>query len=232
MHGSDYLIGNLAHMKEEGVSLRFTEDAGDAAGRGETPVFMAMDGKVVALFLLADSLRPEASEAVSELKRMGLGVRLLSGDDRATTSALAERAGISEALGGILPSGKKDAVIWTQRKGGVMMVGDGVNDAPALAASMSGVAMGSAADMAHESSDAVLVRNDLLLVPYFIRLSRRTITIIWQNVFWAFFYNIVAIPLAVMGILHPIIAAGAMAASSLVVVANSLRLRSLRGSDL
>jgi len=143
-----------------------------------------------------------------------------------TTQSIAFKIGVDNALYETSPVGKKDYIAQLQNeRRRVMMVGDGVNDAPALTEASVGVAMGRGTDIAMESADAVLIRDDLRLIPYFIGLSQKTFSIIRQNIFWAFFYNIVAIPLAVAGVLHPIVAAGAMAASSLFVVGNSLRIR-------
>jgi Cu2+-exporting ATPase len=158
-------------------------------------------------------------------------VSLASGDNRATTEAIAAAAGIPFAAPEMSPEKKRELIHGLQGKGKrVMMIGDGINDAPALTESTVGIAMGKGTDIAMESADAVLMRNDLALIPYVIRLSGRSYAVIKQNIFWAFFYNIVALPLAVSGVLHPIVAAGAMAASSLFVVANSLRIRKGAGT--
>ena len=150
----------------------------------------------------------------------------MSGDNEKTTKSIASRVGVDLALADASPIAKKDHIATLQAAGRkVMMVGDGINDAPALTQATIGVAMGRGTDIAMESADVVLLRNDLRLIPYFFGLSRKTFRIIRQNIFWAFFYNMVAVPLAVAGLLHPIIAAGAMATSSLFVVGNSMRIR-------
>jgi Cu2+-exporting ATPase len=157
---------------------------------------------------------------------MNCNIEVISGDNCLTTRTIASQLGVDHALSEASPILKKDHIARLQNEGRrVMMVGDGINDAPALTQASVGVAMGRGTDIAMESADAVLIRNDLTLVPYLIDVSRKTYAIIKQNIFWSFFYNIVAIPLAVAGLLHPIMAAGAMAASSLFVVGNSLRIR-------
>jgi len=187
---------------------------------------MGWDGVVRAFFVISDVVRDEAKEAIQEIKNMHYSLSLVSGDNAATTGSIARRLGIEHFISESSPVAKKRVVAEMQVRGNrVIMVGDGINDAPALAEATVGLAMGSATDIARESADAVLVRSDLRLVPYFIRVSQQTFRIIKENIFWAFFYNMVAIPLAFTGVLHPIIAAGAMAASSLFVVGNSLRIR-------
>ena len=223
-------VGNRALMDDNGLVLdkTFENPASEAASCGETVIYMGWDGHVSAMFMVLDTLRPEAKDAVRMLKALGCRVSVISGDSPAAVENVSARAGTGLALGGVLPEKKREAVAGFERTGGVLMVGDGINDAPALTEAAVGVAMGRGTDIAMESADAVLLRDDLRLVPYFIKLSRKASSIIRQNIFWAFFYNVVALPLAVMGILHPIIAAAAMASSSLVVVGNSLRLRKVR----
>jgi Cu2+-exporting ATPase len=192
--------------------------------RGETVVFLARDGTLAALLSIADVVRGEAAEAVAALRSCGLRVALVSGDTAATTGAVAAGLGV-EAIAEATPVEKREAVARLQAAGRrVLFAGDGVNDAPALAQAEVGAAMGRGTDVSIESADVVLVRDDLRLLPDLVRLSRRAYRVIRQNVFWAFFYNAVAIPLAMAGVLHPIVAAAAMAASSLFVVGNSLRL--------
>lgn len=221
------VIGNRALLQENGIPV---PDSGETALRhereGATAVFMGWEGRARALFIISDVVREEAAEVVAGLRKRGAAVSLASGDNRITTNAIAASVGIGEVLSEASPERKREAIADIREGGGtVMMVGDGINDAPALTEADVGIAMGKGTDIAMESADAVLVRNDLRLIPYFMHLSARTYSLIKQNIFWAFFYNVVAIPLAVAGVLHPMIAAGAMAASSLAVVLNSLRIR-------
>jgi len=203
------------------ISLQFEKN-------GDTTVYMGWDRKVRALFVISDVIRDEAIEVMDELRKAKTTVSIVSGDNRITTGSIASMVGVEHVVADASPIAKKALVADMQSKGhNILMVGDGINDAPALTEAMVGIAMGRGTDVAMESADAVLVRNDLKLIPYFMNLSKKTFSIIKQNIFWAFFYNIIAIPLAVSGVLHPIIAAGAMAASSLFVVGNSLRIRNM-----
>jgi Cu2+-exporting ATPase len=228
VEGRAVRVGNRAFLAEGGIPLPAGADARAAAleGEGETVAFLAVDGRVEALLPVADPLRPEAPAAVEALRALGLGVALVSGDNPRTTGAVAARLGVAEVASEAAPAAKREWVARRQAGGrGVLVAGDGVNDAPALSQADVGVAMSRGTDVTMESAAAVLVRDDLGLLAELVRLSRRTDRIIRQNLFWAFFYNAVAIPLAVAGALHPIVAAGAMAASSAFVVGNSLRLR-------
>ncbi|HET8733570.1 MAG TPA: heavy metal translocating P-type ATPase, partial [Anaeromyxobacteraceae bacterium] len=225
--GEEVLVGNRALLAERGVAVPAGADARarEREAAGETVAFLVRAGEVEALLAVADPLRDEAPAAVEALRAMGLRVAMVSGDGRLTTAAVAGRLGI-EATAEASPVDKRDLVARLQREGRrVLVAGDGINDAPALTQADVGAAMGRGTDVTMESADAVLVRDDLRLLPDLVRLSRRTGAVIRQNVFWAFFYNAVAIPLAMAGLLHPIVAAAAMAASSLFVVANSARLR-------
>jgi Cu2+-exporting ATPase len=223
-------IGNRAFMEEQVISIGgshgpFEEFSLPHEKKGDTVISMGWDRKLQALFVVSDCLRPETEDAVRQIRDLGKEVTVVSGDNRTTTAAIASAAGIGHAVPEMSPEKKRDFIRELQAKGKrVMMVGDGINDAPALTESAAGVAMGRGTDIAMESADAVLVRNDLTSIPFFIGLSTQAYAVIRQNIFWAFFYNIVAIPLAVSGLLHPIVAAGAMAASSLFVVLNSLRI--------
>ena len=223
------VIGNRSFMYENGMTVAPLQSLDHIVqqfeNNGDTVVYMVWDKAVKAIFVISDIVRAEASEVIDSLKKENLEVSLISGDNKATTNSIASPVGIEDVISEASPIMKKDIIHALQQKGKkVMMVGDGINDAPSLTEASLGVAMGRGTDIAMESADAVLVRNDLRLIPYLVRISRKTYAIIKQNVFWAFFYNIVAIPLAVAGVLHPIIAAGAMAASSLIVVINSLRI--------
>jgi Cu+-exporting ATPase len=194
-------------------------------GEGKTVVALAEGETVLALFAIADPLRESSPAAVARLKAMGVRVVMLTGDNPVTAAAIAHRAGIEDFHAGISPSGKAD-VVEALKAGGelVAMVGDGINDAPALAAADVGFAMGAGSDAAIEAADVTLVRGDLGGVADAISLSRATINKIRQNLFWAFIYNLLGIPLAALGCLNPVIAGAAMAASSVSVVSNSLLL--------
>ncbi len=225
------VIGNEAFMKEHALI------APDLSGlvrelslpyehAGDTVILMGWDGILRAGFVVSDCLRTEAEETVRQILARRKTVFVVSGDNRTTTAAVASAVGIAEARPEMSPADKRTFIRELQQNGSrIMMVGDGINDAPALTESFVGLAMGRGTDIAMESADAVLVRSDLAAIPYFLDLSLRAYRVIRQNIFWAFLYNIIAIPLAVSGTLHPIIAAGAMAASSLFVVLNSLRIR-------
>ncbi len=225
--GAAVLVGSRAFLAEEGVETGEVEAALAAGpeGEGDTVAWLAVGGRAEALLVVADPIREEAPRTLAALAGLGLGVTIVSGDARATTAAVAGRLGLPfEAER--TPQEKRALVAARQAAGArVLMVGDGINDAPALTQADAGVAMGRGTDVTMESADAVLVRDDLSLLPDLILLGRRATGIIKQNVFWAFFYNVVAIPLAVVGVLHPIVGAAAMAASSAFVVTNSLRLR-------
>ncbi len=228
VEGMRVLVGSRALLSEAGVALPAAAE--EAARRfeeqGDSVAFLAAGVQPRALLVVSDGLRPEAAEAMADLCRLGLEPALLSGDNRRTTLAVATRLGITAAASELTPVEKRAWVAGMQKRGRrVLVAGDGVNDAPALTQANVGVAMSRGTDVTMESAMAVLVRDDLRLVGDLVRLSRRTYRIIRENLFWAFFYNAVAIPLAVAGALHPIAAAGAMAASSTFVVANSLRIR-------
>jgi P-type Cu+ transporter len=200
--------------------------AAEAEAAGQTAVFAAWDGRVRGVLAVADTIKPTSAAAVARLRGMGLRPILLTGDNERAARAVAAAVGIGEVFAGVLPAGKADVVKRLQQAGRVVaMAGDGVNDAAALAQADLGLAMGTGTDAAIEAADLTLVRGDLLAVPDAIALSRRTLTTIKGNLFWAFGYNTAAIPLAALGFLNPLIAAAAMAFSSVFVVSNSLRLR-------
>ncbi len=203
----------------------------DAESRGATAIVAGWDGQVRGVLVVADTLKPTSGEAVAELTGLGLRPVLLTGDNARAARAVAERVGIEEVHAEVLPADKVDVVRALQQDGRVVaMVGDGVNDAAALAAADLGISMGTGTDVAIEASDLTLVRGDLRAAVDAIRLSRRTLTTIKGNLFWAFAYNVAAIPLAALGLLNPLIAGAAMAFSSVFVVSNSLRLRGFRSS--
>ncbi|MCG7597360.1 cation-translocating P-type ATPase [Mycobacterium sp. PSTR-4-N] len=197
-----------------------------AESEGHTAVIVGWDGRARGVVTVADTVKATSAEAVSLLEQLGLTPIMVTGDNEAVARAVAAEVGIEQVVAGVVPQEKVDTVIRLQREGKVVaMVGDGVNDAAALAQADLGLAMGSGTDVAIEASDLTLVRDDLRAVPDAIRLSRRTLSIIKGNLFWAFAYNVAALPLAAAGLLNPMIAGAAMAFSSVFVVTNSLRLR-------
>ncbi|MFF2268462.1 heavy metal translocating P-type ATPase [Cellulosimicrobium cellulans] len=224
------LVGQPSWLAREGVASDPALDDAFAAAEatGASAVVVAWDGRARAVLVLRDPVKPTSAEAVAELKDLGLRPYLLTGDGEGAAREAARAVGIAETavVARVLPDQKVDVVARLQREGRVVaMVGDGVNDAAALATADLGLAMGTGTDVAIEASDLTLVRGDLRSAATAIRLSRRTLRIIQQNLFWAFAYNVAAIPLAAAGLLNPMIAGAAMAASSVLVVGNSLRLR-------
>jgi Cu+-exporting ATPase len=213
-----------------GVGVRGVVEGHEVeVGRSNGAITVSWDGEPRARLSVRDTVKPTSAEAVSELKRLGLTPVLLTGDDRSAAERVACEVGIERVVAEVLPAGKVAEIERRQRAGEVVaMVGDGVNDAPALAQADLGLAIGTGTDVAIEASDLTLVSGDLRAAADAIRLARRTLRTIEGNLFWAFAYNVAAIPLAVAGLLNPIVAAAAMAASSLFVVGNSLRLRRFR----
>ena len=194
--------------------------------RGRTVVAVAWNGRMHGLITLADTLRPTSAAAVADLRSLGLRPVLLTGDNARAATAVAASVGITEVVAGVLPEGKLAAIRALQASGHVVaMVGDGINDAAALAAADVGISLGGGTDAAIEASDMTILQDDLLVVGTAIRLSRRTLRVIKANLFWAFAYNVVALPIAILGFLNPVVSGLAMALSSLIVVGNSLRLR-------
>jgi Cu+-exporting ATPase len=219
----------LAGQWAQEVPAPLAERAARAEAAGQTAVFAAWDGAVRGVLIVADTVKPGSAAAVARLRAMGLRPVLLTGDNERAARCVADAVGIGEVIAGVLPEGKALAVRELQAAGRVVaMVGDGVNDAAALARADLGLAMGTGADAAIEAADLTLVRGDLRAVPDAIALSRRTLAVIKGNLFWAFAYNAAAIPLAALGFLSPLIAGAAMAFSSVFVVTNSLRLRRFR----
>ena len=250
------LTGSPALMRREGLALDGLEERQrELSQEGKTPMIVAFGGRVQGMIAVSDSIKPGASAAVSELRALGLEVVMLTGDDHRTAEHIAGELGIDRVVAEVLPDGKVDQVKAIQEEGkSVAMVGDGINDAPALAQADVGIAIGSGTDVAMEAADVTLVRGDLGGIANAIALSKATMRTIRQNLFWAFAYNVALIPVAAgvlypafagdgvpdvlrpvlgeLGFLNPILAAGAMAISSVTVVANSLRLRGFRARTI
>jgi P-type Cu+ transporter len=206
-------------------------DAARAEGAGETITFVGWDGMVRAALVVADAIKPTSAAAIGRLRQLGLRPVLVTGDNARAANAVAAAVGIDQVISGVLPREKAEVIERLQREGSVVaMVGDGANDAAALATADLGLAMGTGIDAAIEASDLTLIRDDLLAVADAIELSRRTLRTIKGNLLWAFGYNATAVPVAALGFLNPLIAAAAMAFSSVFVVTNSLRLRGFRPS--
>jgi Cu+-exporting ATPase len=231
VEGHDVQVGRLALPAGRGLTAepRLMDAAHAAEALGRTAVVAAWDGEVRAVLVIADTVKPESAEAVSSLRALGLEPVLLTGDNEATARAVAAEVGIDHVIASVLPAEKADVVRRLQAEGRVVaMVGDGVNDGPALAAADLGLSLGTGTDVAIEASDLTLVSGDLRATADAIRLSRATLRTIKQNLAWAFGYNVAAIPLAAAGLLNPVVAGAAMALSSVSVVANALRLRRFR----
>ncbi|HXG25001.1 MAG TPA: HAD-IC family P-type ATPase, partial [Chthonomonadales bacterium] len=221
-------IGNQGLLQERGISLDGHAEGTlkRLAGEGKTVLIITANGQAMGVIAVADPVAPGSREAVEMLKAMGLEPVMVTGDNWQTAEAIGRAVGIEAVEAQVLPSEKAVLVEKYQRQGRVVaMIGDGINDAPALAQADLGIAIGSGTDIAMEAADITLLRADLRGVPQAISLARATLRTIRQNLFWAFIYNIVGIPLAAVGRLDPMFAAGAMAFSSVFVVTNSLRLR-------
>jgi Cu+-exporting ATPase len=237
IEGKKILLGNRKLMVEREISLEQLEDISNKlAEEGKTPMYIAIENKISGIIAVADTVKENSKKAIEILHSMGIEVAMITGDNKRTAAAIAKQVGIDRVLAEVLPEDKANEVKKLQAEGKkVAMVGDGINDAPALAQADIGIAIGSGTDVAMESADIVLMRSDLMDVPTALQLSKKTITNIKQNLFWAFGYNILGIPVA-MGVLHlfggpllnPIIAALAMSFSSVSVLSNALRLKGFK----
>jgi len=237
IQGDVAIVGNSALMARYSIATDSLQAAGTRlAEEGKTPLWVAIDGKLAGVVAVADTIKPTSIQAIRQMHGEGLRVVMLTGDNERTAGAIARQTGVDEVIAGVLPAGKVDAIKRLQEEHHVVaMVGDGVNDTPALAQADVGLTMASGSDIAMEAGDVTLMRSDLTGVVAAVALSRGTMRVMRQNLFWAFIYNVIGIPLAagalypVFGLLlSPVIASAAMALSSFSVVTNSLRLRQLK----
>lgn len=241
IEGQQLLLGNKKLMDERKISLGdLTESSNKLASQGKTPMYISKDGEIAGIIAVADTVKENSLKAIEKLHRMGIEVAMITGDNKRTAEAIAKQVGIDRVLSEVLPEDKANEVKKLQSEGKkVAMVGDGINDAPALAQADIGIAIGSGTDVAMESADIVLMRSDLMDVPTAVELSKETIKNIRENLFWAFAYNILGIPVA-MGLLYlfggpllsPVIAAAAMSFSSVSVLLNALRLKRFKPSNI
>ena len=232
LSGKEYIAGNLRLCETYcNISRKMREKAEELALEGKTPLFFCREQKLLGIIAVADAIKEDSPKAISQLKNMGIRTVMLTGDNRRTAEAVGKIAGVDEVIAEVLPGDKEDVVRELQKQGKVAMVGDGINDAPALTRADTGIAVGAGTDIAIDAADVVLMKNTLLDVPAAIRLSRSALRNIHQNLFWAFFYNVIGIPLAA-GVwiplfklrLNPMFAAAAMSLSSVFVITNALRL--------
>jgi len=237
--GTPLFGGNQKFISEKAdVPAELAKAAESLAEAGKTPLFFAKDGRLAGIIAVADVIKPESPQAVRELQGMGIRVVMLTGDNERTARAIGRQAGVDEVIAGVLPDGKESVVRRLQSQGKVAMVGDGINDAPALTRADIGIAIGAGTDIAIDAADVVLMKSRLTDVPAAIRLSRATLRNIHENLFWAFFYNVIGIPLAagvwypLFGLkLNPMFGAAAMSLSSFCVVSNALRLNLFKLHD-
>ena len=232
LNGKLLLGGSLSYMRSRvSVPKNMEQQAAALAEQGKTPLFFAYDGALLGMIAVADVIKPDSPEAIAALQKMGIRVVMLTGDNPRTAAAIGRQAGVDRVIAGVLPQGKEQVVRDLMKQGKVIMVGDGINDAPALTRANIGMAIGAGTDVAIDAADVVLMHSRLSDVTAAIRLSRATLTNIHENLFWAFFYNVIGIPLAagvwisIFGwTLNPMFGAAAMSLSSFCVVANALRL--------
>jgi Cu+-exporting ATPase len=225
--GKTVYVGTRRLMREKGIDIEGLESRiTELEDQGKTAMLMAVEDKLAGILAVADTVKESSPEAIADLQNMGIEVYMITGDNHRTADAIARQVGIRHVLAEVLPENKAEQVNQLQAEGKIVaMVGDGINDAPALATAHIGMAMGTGTDIAMEAADITLMRGDLRTIPAAIRLSRQTMRKIKQNLFWAFIYNIIGIPIAALGMLNPVIAGAAMAFSSVSVVTNSLTLR-------
>lgn len=225
--GKTVLVGTRKLMTDQGIEIASIEPTiAELESSGKTAMLLSCENRLVGVVAVADVVKEHSAEAIEQLQKMGIVVFMMTGDNRRTAEAIARQVGITQVLAEVLPEHKAEEVEKLRQAGKVVaMVGDGINDAPALATADIGMAIGTGTDIAMEAADITLIRGDLRSLPTAIRLSRRTMNKIKQNLFWAFFYNVIGIPFAAAGALNPIIAGAAMAFSSVTVVTNSLSLR-------
>jgi Cu+-exporting ATPase len=227
VNGKTVYVGTRRLMREKGIDIEGVESRiTKLEDQGKTAMLMAVEDKLAGILAVADTVKESSPEAIADLQNMGIEVYMITGDNHRTADAIARQVGIRHVLAEVLPENKAEQVNQLQAEGKIVaMVGDGINDAPALATAHIGMAMGTGTDIAMEAADITLMRGDLRTIPAAIRLSRQTMRKIKQNLFWAFIYNIIGIPIAALGMLNPVIAGAAMAFSSVSVVTNSLPLR-------
>lgn len=231
VHGRMIRVGNQRMLKEAGIDFSsVTQKQEELEEEGKTAMLVAIEDRIAGVIAVADTLKDDSAEAISKLKELDLQTVMITGDNERTARHVAKQVGLDDVMAGILPEGKVDAIKELQRRHGpvVAMVGDGINDAPALTQANIGIAIGAGADVAIESADITLVKGELTKVVEAIALSKSTFRKIVQNLFWAFAYNVVAIPIAAAGLLHPMIGVVAMTLSSLSVIGSSLLLRRLK----
>ena len=237
-NGKLLLGGSLRFLSEQtGVSKELRTQAQELAEQGKTPLLFAQDGRMLGIIAVADTMKEDSPKAIQELRKLGIRVIMLTGDNERTANAIGRKAGVDEVVAGVLPDGKESVIRELKEQGVTAMVGDGINDAPALTRADVGIAIGAGADVAIDAADVVLMKSHLSDVPAAIRLSRATLRNIHENLFWAFIYNIIGIPLAAgcfvaFGLtLNPMFGAAAMSLSSFCVVSNALRLNLCRVHD-
>ena len=227
VESQNILVGNLTLMKEKSVNIKEAENISEnISNDGKTPIFISIDGKLAGVIAVADTIRPTSAEAIKILKEMSIALIMITGDNERTAKTIGNQVGIEKVIAGAFPADKAKHIMQLQKNGEIVaMIGDGINDSPALAQADVGISIGTGTDIAIEASGITLINGDLMGVVRAIKLSHKTILTIKQNLFWAFVYNLIGIPIASLGLLNPIYAAAAMAFSSVSVVSNSLLLR-------